>query len=191
MPAIIMIIAALAFRQSGRLSGRFKMCIRDRVKDAGGVMLRGGAYKPRTSPYAFQGMGTEGILAMVKAREKTGLPIVSELMSADKIDEFVEMCIRDRIILQHHERWDGGGYPYGLKASEICEEARVLALADAYDAMICRRRYHDPVSYTHLDVYKRQGLGCAGGFSAAAGDYRWSAAGFHLWRLPERNGSGQ
>uniref|UniRef100_UPI00242EE7C8 3-deoxy-7-phosphoheptulonate synthase n=1 Tax=Holdemania filiformis TaxID=61171 RepID=UPI00242EE7C8 len=48
------------------------------------------AYKPRTSPYAFQGMGTEGILAMAKAREKTGLPIVSELMSADKIDEFVE-----------------------------------------------------------------------------------------------------
>ncbi len=64
--------------------------IAQQVKDAGGVMLRGGAYKPRTSPYAFQGMGTEGILAMVKAREKTGLPIVSELMSADKIDEFVE-----------------------------------------------------------------------------------------------------
>ena len=51
------------------------------VKEAGGVMLRGGAYKPRTSPYAFQGMGSEGILCMVKAREKYGLPIVSELMS--------------------------------------------------------------------------------------------------------------
>lgn len=49
------------------------------------------------------------------------------------------------MILQHHERWDGGGYPVGLKRSEICEEARVLALADAYDAMICRRRYHDPL----------------------------------------------
>ena len=60
------------------------------VKKAGGKMLRGGAYKPRTSPYAFQGMGTEGIMAMVNAREKTGLPIVSEIMSADKIDEFVE-----------------------------------------------------------------------------------------------------
>lgn len=58
------------------------------VKEAGGVMLRGGAYKPRTSPYAFQGLQTKGILAMVHAREKTGLPIVSELMSADKIDEF-------------------------------------------------------------------------------------------------------
>lgn len=58
------------------------------VKAAGGCMLRGGAYKPRTSPYAFQGLGTEGILDMVKARELTGLPIVSELMSEERIDEF-------------------------------------------------------------------------------------------------------
>ena len=58
------------------------------VKAAGGRMLRGGAYKPRTSPYAFQGLGTEGILDMVKAREATGLPIVSELMSEDRIEEF-------------------------------------------------------------------------------------------------------
>lgn len=60
------------------------------VKAAGGRMLRGGAYKPRTSPYAFQGLGTEGILDMVKAREATGLPIVSELMSEERIDEFEE-----------------------------------------------------------------------------------------------------
>ena len=58
------------------------------VKDAGGKMMRGGAYKPRTSPYAFQGMQTEGIHCMVHARELTGMPIVSELMSADKIEEF-------------------------------------------------------------------------------------------------------
>ncbi len=64
--------------------------IAQQVKEAGGCMLRGGAYKPRTSPYAFQGLGTEGILAMAQARKATGLPIVSELMSADKLDEFVE-----------------------------------------------------------------------------------------------------
>ena len=64
--------------------------IAEAVKDAGADMLRGGAYKPRTSPYAFQGMGTEGVLAMVEARKQTGLPIVSELMSADKLDEFVK-----------------------------------------------------------------------------------------------------
>lgn len=66
------------------------LLIANGVKKCGGNMLRGGAYKPRTSPYAFQGLQTAGILAMVQARKKTGLPIVSEIMSADKIDEFVE-----------------------------------------------------------------------------------------------------
>lgn len=60
------------------------------VLKAGADMLRGGAYKPRTSPYSFQGMGTAGIEALVAAREKTGLPIVTELMSAEHLDEFIE-----------------------------------------------------------------------------------------------------
>ena len=60
------------------------------VKESGASILRGGAFKPRTSPYAFQGLETEGILDMVKAREATGLPIVSELMSEDRIPEFEE-----------------------------------------------------------------------------------------------------
>ena len=73
------------------VEGKDMIChIAHEVKDAGGVMLRGGAYKPRTSPYAFQGMGTEGILALAQARKQTGLPVVTELMSADKLDEFVE-----------------------------------------------------------------------------------------------------
>ena len=61
-----------------------------RVKEAGAGLLRGGAFKPRTSPYSFQGLETEGILDMVKAREATGLPIVSELMSEERIPEFEE-----------------------------------------------------------------------------------------------------
>lgn len=60
------------------------------VKEAGADMLRGGAYKPRTSPYAFQGMGTAGVLAMVNARHETNLPIVSELMAIEHLPEFVE-----------------------------------------------------------------------------------------------------
>lgn len=66
------------------------MTIAKGVKEAGGRMLRGGAYKPRTSPYAFQGLGKEGIDYLCAAREKFGLPIVSELMSIDKVDEFEE-----------------------------------------------------------------------------------------------------
>ena len=65
-------------------------CVAERVKAAGATFLRGGAFKPRTSPYSFQGLETEGILDMVKAREATGMPIVSELMSEDRIPEFEE-----------------------------------------------------------------------------------------------------
>ena len=60
------------------------------VKASGAGLMRGGAFKPRTSPYSFQGLETEGILDMVKAREATGMPIVSELMSEDRIPEFEE-----------------------------------------------------------------------------------------------------
>ena len=60
------------------------------VKAGGATLFRGGAYKPRTSPYSFQGLETEGILDMVKAREATGMPIVSELMSEERIPEFEE-----------------------------------------------------------------------------------------------------
>lgn len=60
------------------------------AKQAGANLLRGGAFKPRTSPYAFQGMGTEGLDILLAAKKETGLPIVSELMSADYIEEFNE-----------------------------------------------------------------------------------------------------
>lgn len=60
------------------------------AKAAGANMLRGGAFKPRTSPYAFQGMGSDGLDILLAAKKETGLPIVSELMSADYIEEFNE-----------------------------------------------------------------------------------------------------
>ena len=66
------------------------IAIAKEAKAAGANMLRGGAFKPRTSPYAFQGMGTEGLDILVAAKKETGLPIVSELMSADYIEEFNE-----------------------------------------------------------------------------------------------------
>lgn len=56
------------------------------VKEAGASALRGGVFKPRTSPYAFQGLGEEGLEYMAEAREKTGLPIVVEIMSQVQID---------------------------------------------------------------------------------------------------------
>lgn len=62
-----------------------------RVKAAGAKFLRGGAFKPRSSPYAFQGLGTDGLELLAEAREVTGLPVVSELTSLRHLDRFVEM----------------------------------------------------------------------------------------------------
>ena len=56
------------------------------VRDAGAVILRGGAFKPRTSPYSFQGLGKKGLELLAKAREETGLLIVTEAMDAEGID---------------------------------------------------------------------------------------------------------
>lgn len=55
------------------------------VKDAGAHLLRGGAFKPRTSPYSFQGLGEEGLQILARAREKTGLPVVTEALDRDSL----------------------------------------------------------------------------------------------------------
>jgi 3-deoxy-7-phosphoheptulonate synthase len=55
------------------------------VRDMGAVMLRGGAYKPRTSPYAFQGLGIEGLRLLADARTETGLPVVTEIMDVETL----------------------------------------------------------------------------------------------------------
>ena len=60
------------------------------VQAAGACALRGGAFKPRTSPYSFQGMGSDGIRLLEEARSITGLPIVSEIMSTEDLDLFEE-----------------------------------------------------------------------------------------------------
>jgi len=56
------------------------MSIAEKVRDAGATFIRGGAFKPRTSPYSFQGLGEEGLKYLASARKKTGLPVVTELM---------------------------------------------------------------------------------------------------------------
>ena len=62
------------------------------VKDAGAQLLRGGAYKPRTSPYSFQGLGEEGLRLLAEAREQTGLPVVTELMDVRDLDAVLEVA---------------------------------------------------------------------------------------------------
>jgi 3-deoxy-7-phosphoheptulonate synthase len=62
------------------------------VKSAGASMLRGGAYKPRTSPYSFQGLGGEGLRLLQEAKDQTGLPIVTELMDQRDLDQVLEVA---------------------------------------------------------------------------------------------------
>jgi 3-deoxy-7-phosphoheptulonate synthase len=62
------------------------------VRDAGVGLLRGGAYKPRTSPYAFQGLGQEGLRLLAEAKAETGLPIVTELMDVRDIEPVLEVA---------------------------------------------------------------------------------------------------
>ncbi|HCP70898.1 MAG TPA: 3-deoxy-7-phosphoheptulonate synthase, partial [Clostridiales bacterium] len=63
------------------------------VKESGAAILRGGAFKPRTSPYAFQGMKDEGIRLLLEAKKATGLPIVTEIMNISTLDLFADVDI--------------------------------------------------------------------------------------------------
>ena len=63
------------------------------VKAAGATILRGGAFKPRTSPYAFQGLGAEGLRLLTLAKKETGLPIITELMDASHLPLFEDVDI--------------------------------------------------------------------------------------------------
>ncbi|MDD5091245.1 MAG: 3-deoxy-7-phosphoheptulonate synthase [Candidatus Wallbacteria bacterium] len=66
------------------------MKVAEAIRSAGSIMLRGGAYKPRTSPYSFQGLGEEGLKILASAREKTGLPVVTEAVDTDTFDIVAE-----------------------------------------------------------------------------------------------------
>lgn len=63
-----------------------------RVKGAGATILRGGAFKPRTSPYSFQGLQEEGLKLLAEAREATGLPVITEVMGTEDVELVAEYC---------------------------------------------------------------------------------------------------
>ncbi|MCI6007240.1 MAG: 3-deoxy-7-phosphoheptulonate synthase [Ruminococcus sp.] len=76
------------------IEGEEQICgIAQSVKDSGAVILRGGAFKPRTSPYSFQGLKGEGLKYMEEAKKRTGLPIVTEIMAAEHLPLFENVDI--------------------------------------------------------------------------------------------------
>lgn len=112
------------------------LSIAQQIKLSGATFLRGGAFKPRSSPYSFQGMGLDGLELLKIAREKTGLPIVTEIMSQDALDIFE----RDVDIIQVGARnmqnfpllRDVGttGKPVLLKRGASCSIDEMLQAAD-------------------------------------------------------------
>src|SRR5258707_8501347 len=66
--------------------------VADAVKGSGAKVLRGGAYKPRTSPYAFQGLKEEGLRYLAEARKRTGLPVVTEVLETESVEVVAEYC---------------------------------------------------------------------------------------------------
>lgn len=76
------------------IEGEEQICgIAESVKNSGAVILRGGAFKPRTSPYSFQGLKGEGLKYMEEAKKRTGLPIVTEIMAAEHLPLFEDVDI--------------------------------------------------------------------------------------------------
>ena len=135
------------------------------VKEAGATLLRGGAFKPRTSPYAFQGMGADGLELLLKAKRETGMPIVTELMSVKHIDLFqdvdlVQIGARNMQNFELLKEVGRMGKPILLKrglANTIQEwlmSAEYIMAEGCSDVILCERgiRTFEPYTRNTLDL---------------------------------------
>ena len=121
------------------------------VKASGANFIRGGAFKPRTSPYAFQGLGLDGLELLKMARQKTGLPIITELMNNDYLEEFerdVDIIQIGARNMQNFSLLREVGHlkkPVLLKRGmantieELLMAAEYLMAGGAKDVMLCER----------------------------------------------------
>jgi 3-deoxy-7-phosphoheptulonate synthase len=136
------------------------------VRESGAVMLRGGAFKPRTSPYAFQGLGEEGLRYLKEAGEATGMPVVSEIMSTDQVEVMRDYVDVLQIGARNMQNFDllkkvgAQSLPVLLKrgiAATIEEwlmAAEYLLAHGAEDVILCERGIRTFEAYTRnsLDI---------------------------------------
>ena len=136
------------------------------VADAGARVLRGGAYKPRSSPYAFQGLGVEGLRILRKAREETGLAIVTEVMSEEDVDLIAEYADIMQVGTRSMENYallealGRCGRPVLLKRGmtatleEFLRSAQVIAAAGNPNIILCERgiRTFETATRNTLDI---------------------------------------
>ena len=121
------------------------------VLSAGAAMYRGGAYKPRTSPYAFQGLGQEGLRLLEEAKERTGLPIVTELMDVRDVEAVAEVADVFQIGARNMQNYTllteigRSGVPALIKRGlsstleELCMSAEYVLKEGNANVMLCER----------------------------------------------------
>ena len=139
--------------------------VAQRVKAAGATILRGGAFKPRTSPYSFQGLGEQGLQFLVAAKKETGLPIVTELMDIRQLKYFddvdvIQIGARNMQNFDLLKEMGKVGKPILLKrgmaatVKELLMSAEYIMASGNEDVILCERGIRTFDNYTRncLDV---------------------------------------
>lgn len=139
--------------------------IAQNVKKVGATMLRGGAYKPRTSPYTFQGLQKEGLNFLLLAKRETGLPIVSEIMEVREIDDFCDVDVLQigARNMQNYELLKEVGKlgktvllkrGFGNSIEEWLQSAEYLMVSGCKNIILCERgiKTFEPQTKTTLDL---------------------------------------
>ncbi len=103
------------------------------------------------------GRFTDEEFEKMKAHAAEGARIVHEILKETDDEHF--KVIAENVAHYHHERWDGSGYPSGLKGDEIPLEARIMAVADVYDALVSKRVYKESMSFEKADAIIMEGMG--------------------------------
>lgn len=94
---------------------------------------------------------------IMKSHASEGARIVSKILEGTDDKEFAKIAIN--VAHYHHERWDGSGYPSGLKGENIPLEARIMAIADVYDALVSKRVYKEAMSFEQANSIIMEGMG--------------------------------
>jgi 3-deoxy-7-phosphoheptulonate synthase len=132
----------------------------DAVKAAGATILRGGAFKPRTSPYAFQGLGVEALRYLAEARDRTGLPTITEVMEPNQVDivaEYADILQIGTRNMQNYSLLNAAGRVarpvmlkrgFGATVEEFLMAAEYIVAAGNPNVILCERGIRTFETYT-------------------------------------------
>src|SRR5260221_1693692 len=132
----------------------------DAVAAAGATILRGGAFKPRTSPYAFQGLGVQGLRFLAEARERTGLPVITEVMEPNQVDivaEYADILQIGARNMQNYSLLNAAGRVarpvmikrgFGATVEELLMAAEYVVAAGNPNVILCERGIRTFETYT-------------------------------------------